>query len=339
MTIQDALDQAKAAILKITADKELHALEEIGINPEHRAVVTVLSLAGVIQTTQGTGRVYFADPADGDKQGALERLGVLLGDLEADLRAKPGQIQTKAQVVEKMLAKGFPDDDYPQIVSLLSLCDLAISAGRGRAGGIQLYEAQSAAQQIQDAADEIRKGGDYEARVKRESDHEAVLYPAAAKFVSERGYQAVILGNRKRLPGEWNTPDILGYRINRLTVLGGSEVEVITVEVKWSISKLAIAEASSHQRLSNRSFLMVNEELDSIDDVHLTDLHDKGIGLVCLKAGQPVIHSAAKLSNATRKDVDDFLKNALDPEAKEVIKDEIAKSLGADTLGRLLNPR
>ena len=81
---------------------------------------------------------------------------------------------------------------------------------------------------------------------------------------------------------------------------------------------------------------MVYSELEDIDEVYLSELLDKGIGLICLKSGKPVVHSAARLNNSLRTDIDAFLSVALDTDGIQSIKDEIARYLYSDTLGRIL---
>lgn len=333
--VERVFKEAKIAINKISSDGGLHDLSELTNEAGLLGISTILSLVGAIRTTQGTSKVYFEE-IDVDKvEDEIDSLKAVIKDLIGSLRNSIDKSVKKTEVVSILEQHKFTESDYYQIVSLLSQNNIATSAGKGRMGGIQLYEEDQQTEEIEKAVKEIQEETG-EGKERKETEREDVLYPSASKLVSDLGYQAVVLGVVRRLRGEWNTPDLIGYKINKLSVLGGAEVEVISVEVKWSISKYAIAEANSHQKSVNKSYLMVYQELEKIDEIYLSEMLEKGIGLICLKSGKPVIHSAAKITNALKIDVDGFLSNALDKEAVNSIKDEIAKSIYNDTLGRLL---
>ena len=336
------LKDAKEMLPRMRADGELHSLADLGVaQHDIPAMQKVLSLINAVKTARGTTRVYYQDMRQEEAVGALDRLGKLTNETVSALREAEGTELTKSEVVDKLNAHEFCEDDYYSVVSLLSLAELATSAGRGRTGGIALYEAESASEEIAEAEKQVQDAEagaerSEEEQTKKETEHEKALYPSAAKLVTDMGYQAITLGVDRRLAGEWNTPDILGYRVNRLAVLCGGSIDCVTVEVKWGMSKSAIAEANSHQRLAHRSYLLVHQELGQIEETYLVELLDKGIGLICLKDDRPVVHSAARRNLVEDTDVDSFLEIALDSEALKEIKDELARHFYQDVFARLM---
>jgi hypothetical protein len=243
---------------------------------------------------------------------------------------------TKAEVLSVIRDKKEDENDYYQFVGILSSLGLVTSAGRSRTGGIKAYDKTQENAQIEEAIKEIEKNHSQESQENTKAEKENVLYPSAAKEVSALGFETIIMGVTRRLSGEWNTPDVIGYRINRFKNIGGAEIEIVTVEVKWEISKLAIAESNSHQRLGHKSYLMVHQTFDEVDKSLLTELISKGIGLICKRNEEHKVYVPAIRNNPDKIDIDDFLGQALDTPTIEALKKEIAKHFYTDYFKPLL---
>lgn len=85
------------------------------------------------------------------------------------------------------------------------------------------------------------------------SFQEKDLYPLIRLWFETKGYVAKDAAN-KRSGGKWGNPDIVG--MNRVEILGCTELEVASCEVKLSDAQWEtfIFEAISHKRFSNRSY-------------------------------------------------------------------------------------
>lgn len=104
---------------------------------------------------------------------------------------------------------------------------------------------------IDDAAAESRaEAVGAETAVQRREAH---LYPLVQAWLQASEYVSVDVSNL-RAGGHWGNPDLVG--VSHIEVLGASEIELVSVEVK--LSELSwekfIFEAISHKRFVNRSW-------------------------------------------------------------------------------------
>jgi hypothetical protein len=115
--------------------------------------------------------------------------------------------------------------------------------------------------------------------------------------------------------------------VNPFKWLGGAELEIVSLEVKWEISKQAIAETNSHQNLSNRSYLLVYQFFDEIEEGYRLDLINKGIGLICKNRNKDgyEICLPARRNAPENSDIDNFLDIAMDKNELQELKGELAK--------------
>lgn len=293
-----------------------------------------LNSLGAIRKTQGTSSVYVLETTREKQEYHLSNLQQCIDTILTKLEESPIRKLSKNEIVS-ILSDFNLDLYYYSILSILSLEYPVVSAGAGRTGGVELHTIKSQKQIVDDTAKNISKLKDGEKEA-QERKHESKLYIYAHEILSQNGYQAVTLGVKRRLSGQWNTPDVLGYRLNRFNVLCGAEIEVVTVEVKWQVTKDAIAEAHSHQRRAHKCYLMAHQELMDIDGPSICDLGEKGIGLICLIDNKFFIHSHPRANSISLKDIDDFLNDALETEDRKSLREEIAQAFCCGALSPLL---
>jgi hypothetical protein len=323
MNINELIDKAKTFVESHDYKNELYELCNIGLGDAEESLMTVLLKINAIRIVRGTKKIYLGESLN-DKISTLKNLkdlGIILNSIVIGLKKENNYQMSRGDVVKLLADHGESDENYYTIIGILSSLDLITSANRGRSGGIKKFDKVKEQGEIKKAEEEISKSADKESSQEK---HERVLYDSAAKEISSHGYQAMILGAKRRLPGEWNTPDIVAYKINHFKVLGGAELEIVTIEVKWSISKQAIAEAISHQKLSHRSFLMVHQEFSEIDKIYLSDLINAGLGLICKKEGEHKVIIIPQRNSPEKLDVDNFLDIVLEPDEFQAIKKDLA---------------
>lgn len=183
---------------------------------------------------------------------------------------------------DRLLALGRSEDAVNRANLLLK--NLRLITGRRRAGGVQLAAADEKAIQ-QAATREEELGRQVEADKKKEREHESVFYDAAADLL-ERAYgglgvRPVVLGNRQLADGQWNTPDVVGLYVKPAGPGGLPVLRVMSVEVKWRLTRDAIAEAASHKRFANYSYLFVPVSYSDVEPELVTECTLAGVGLMC----------------------------------------------------------
>ncbi|WP_144306931.1 hypothetical protein [Oceanidesulfovibrio marinus] len=328
------IEQSLPEILKRSPSPDLISFEQLGLKDAPPSVPYILELTGAIRKTQGTSNVYVLETTRDKQERYLSDLRECINTIVVKLKENPFNRLSKNEITP-ILQEYNLDPYYYSILQILSLEHLAVSVGAGRTGGFELYTTKTQDKTIDDTAKDLSKFKDGEKKA-QEKKHESKLYPYAHEILSQEGYQAVTLGVKRRLPGRWNTPDVIGYRLNRFSVLCGAEMEVVTVEVKWQVDKEAIAEAHSHQRRAHKSYLMAHQELMDIDGPSICDLGEKGIGLICLINNQFFIHSHPRANSISLKDIDDFLNDALETEDRKSLQEEIAQAFCSGALSPLL---
>lgn len=184
---------------------------------------------------------------------------------------------------DRLLALGGRAEDAVNRANLL-LKSLRLITGRRKVGGVQLAAAAEEAMH-QAATREEELGKQVEADKKKEREHESVFYDAAADLL-ERAYgglgvRPVVLGNRQLADGQWNTPDVVGLYVKPAGPGGLPVLRLLSVEVKWRLTRDAIAEAASHKRFVNYSFLFVPSSYSEIEPELVTECTLAGIGLMC----------------------------------------------------------
>jgi len=321
--INNLVLKAKEIIQVLAHNVGLQDPENIGIfEIEYRGITELLSKVGAIKTARGTSKVYISETIK-SKDIILEKLNIVektLINIYDKLESSVGKQLSRKEVSEILFQNGENIDDYYTFIGILSGLNLATSIG-GRTGGIKIYNREAELKPIHTAEKEIKGKSE-----KSKSEREDVLYPSAVKFFSDLGYQALILGTKKRFRGTWNTPDVLGYKVTPYKWLGGAELEILTVEVKWEISKYAIAETNSHQNRSHKSYLLIYQFFHEVEETYLSELISKGIGLICKKGDDDyAIFLPARRNTPDNIDLDKFLDIAMDPKELLELKEEIAK--------------
>lgn len=331
MAINDLIKKAKEIVQKISPKDGLIDPEKLEIREdESKGITELLSHVGAIKTARGTSKVYVSESIK-NREAILGRLNIveqILNNIYEKIKSSPKKQLSRKEVSEILNQNGESEEDYYSLIGLLSGLNLVTSIG-GRTGGIKIYDESAELNPIKEAEKEFSETTDEKKSEKKKSEKEDVLYPSARKFISDLGFQALTLGVRRRFSGEWNTPDVIGYKVNPFKWLGGAELEIVTLEVKWEISKQAIAETNSHQNLSHRSYLLVYQFFDEIEENHRMELINKGIGLICRNRNKDKdgyeICLPAKRNIPENSDLDNFLDIAMDENELQELKNELAK--------------
>ncbi len=333
MKIRDVIQQARNFILNTDfnelSERELKEKDEVDLLNKHESVETILCMVQAIRKVQGTSRIYLGEGLRDEEKclSKLDDLGESLIQIYSEIKSRKEKMLTRVEFVDILRSMKQDENDYYNFVSILSSLDLITSVGKGRIGGVKLYDIKEEQKEIQNAEKIIQESKDKE---KAKDEHEKALYDSAAKVLSNEGYQAITLGVRRRFSGEWNTPDVMGHRIAKYSVIGGADIELVTIEVKWDVSKQAIAEANSHQKFSNKSFLFVSQNFQDIGEKYIRELIEKGIGLICKHDKSYKIFIPPRENNPDLRRVDNFLKGALEPDDIRQIKIELAKQYYLD---------
>lgn len=323
------------------SDELLHEKSELDINDDiYPGISELLKLVEAIKTTQGTRDVYLTNVQKEilcDQVGEVERL---ISAIESKL--EDGQVLSKVDMkdlIQDNYNREYSDNIYNVLRAFLVMTKIASSTGRtGRnnSGLIKYVEnadeynqaVQDIKSEIDDEINKISGEGIDKDKIREDvrSRHESILYPAASDIVVSMEYEPVTLGKVRRLSGEWNTPDVIGYKIVKYEVFGGGDLEVISLEVKWSLTKQAIAEANSHQQLVNFSYIMVDDEFDWLDKNLIVEMQNKGIGLICKLNGEHRLVLNAKLTGTPKAAIDKFMLEAVNNQEDILeIKKELAK--------------
>lgn len=174
--------------------------------------------------------------------------------------------------------------------------------------------------------------------------HESKLYPMAEVFLqgliwSEEKiiYETLVLGVKRRLQGQWNTPDIIGWRVIPLEITGGAEIELVSLEVKWALSKDAVAEANSHQKIAHKSYLLTTETIEQIQSKQhlIEDAACKGIGLICKQGDSYICILPARDNQVQSSKINAFLMDVLSQEQIKLIRQKFAASIRLDIAAAL----
>ena len=331
MQILELLKQATSVVRELgTGDELLEIDDKIASGFDKVLVKDVLSMAGVVQTVQGTNRVYRLLQGGGESKSALEKIGQLLEAVPSALRKSQGRL-TRKEVEAIIERHGYDRDYYGVLVSILSRLDLVTSAGRGRTGGVEPYNKAALNKELKAA---LAHGVDSSDATSDETDraHEQVLYPHAEKVLTDLGFETTVLGVNRRLRGEWNTPDVIGIKLVRHQVLLGADMEVATVEAKWRLTKSGVAECASHKRLAHRSYLLTNERIDEIDQILIIDLLERGLGLICKHEDRFEVQIPARRTEVPPFELDGFLTVALSSEDQAALRQDLAKAIFTDAV-------
>jgi hypothetical protein len=336
MAIKELIQKAREIVQKISPKEGLVDPEKLEIREsEFKGITELLSHVGAIKTARGTSKVYVSDSIK-NRDAILGRLNTIeqtLNNIYEKIKLTPNKQLNRKEVSELLIQNGESEEDYYSLIGILSGLNLVTSIG-GRTGGIKIYDESAELKPILEAEKEFSETTDEKKSEKKKSEREDILYPSASKFISDLGFQALILGTRRRFTGEWNTPDVIGYKVNPYKWLGGAELEIVSLEVKWEISKQAIAETNSHQNLSHRSYLLVYQFFDEIEESYRMELINKGIGLICRNRNKEgyEIYLPARRNAPENSDLDNFLDIAMDKDELQELKNELAKHFYASFL-------
>lgn len=318
------------------SEEELHDFEIDGDFDETivKLVKTVLITIGAIEPSRGTRKVYKKKLIGDDWWVIFNNLKKSLDEIKLELDSK--RIVVKRSINAILIRNEInAADNYINVINIFfSLYPNLTPPLATKIGGIQFSENNFEAikeKSRKEFKEEENRNIEGDAQKKNFREHEQVFYPIAEKILIEDGYMAITLGVNRRLTGEWNTPDVIGYKLIPLDVLGGVFVELVSIEVKWEISKSAIAEANSHQKLTHKSYIFVDQEIENINQEMIKEVALTGLGLICKKADKYLIHIYSQDNPVSALAVNDFLSRALanDLDAKEQIQRQIAiKSTG-----------
>jgi len=327
MSIELLIETAERLLEKLKCDEDLHEPKELGIDENKDPAITlVLSIIGAIRTVQGTEKIYKTVDDTEIVKSKLNKLKSMLIEIKNKLEAAKNKQLVKSDILQIIGDHSFNDDSYSRVTYILSNLNIATSIGKGRIGGLKLYDIAESKKEIEEVEQKFGGGKDQ----KKREEHESVLYPAAVKVLTDKQYEAIITGGKRRFEGEWNTPDVIGYKIIPYETLIGCNIELVTVEVKWDLdrdSKKSIAEANSHKKFSHKSYLMVDQSYTDLDQSVVRELMEHGIGLICkdTEGGYKIQIPCLKNNNPEIFQVDRFLSNALENDQKGSIQEDIAK--------------
>jgi hypothetical protein len=330
MTIEEFIN-ISLEIVNNFPDVNQQELYNLELNDSTKnAVIFALTEVEAITPTQGTPRVYIGPIDDKIKEVIKNTLDILKTCLECIYQelTQKGILSKKdiTEIIEKHkhnTISGYSKKfDYYRIRSILSSLALTQGLGSGRSGGFTLYSKHDLETEIantEKAIEEVKEE-EKEQFLKR---NEHVLYPLAAGIISSLGYEPIVTGGKKRFEGQWSTPDVIGYRVNRFDNIVQRDIEVVTVEVKWEFNRQAIAESISHQRLGHKTYLMVHQSFYDIDKSLLNELINKGVGLICLKEGEHILYIEANRNNSEKRDIDTLLGQSLEPDTLKNLRNEM----------------
>ncbi len=327
MSIENLIEEAERLLKKLLIDEGLHEPKDLGINEnEFPAITLVLSIIGAIRTVQGTEKIYKTVDDIEIVKSKLYKLKSMLKAIKDELKTAQNSQLVKSDILKIIGDHSFNEDTYSRVTYILSNLNIATSIGKGRIGGLKRYDIEESAKEIKKVEQKFGKGKDQ----KKRDEHESVLYPAAVKVLTDIQYEAIITGGKRRFEGEWNTPDVIGYKIIPYETLIGCNIELVTVEVKWDLdreSKKSIAEANSHKKFSHKSYLMVDQIYTDLDQSVVRELMEHGIGLICkdTDGSYKIQMPCSKNNNPETFQVDRFLSNALENDQKGSIQEEVAK--------------
>lgn len=328
MKIKELRDRAARTYESLGKGSELQPIDYDATSADDKDLIKqFLTLSGTIKTVQGTNRVYRLVPDQKEGIAAIDAVAQMLDEVISAIGSHREGRMTKAEVVEITESYSIDETWYNTVAALLTRMNYVTSAGRGRTGGFERYNETEVKKSIRTISEEVEKESPDEGEEAEEPDNEKLLYPLARKVLEEQRYQTKILGGARRFPGEWLTPDILGYKLTRHEVLIGADLEVVTIEVKKRMSKLAVAEGSSHQRLAHRSYVMTNETIETIDHELIMDLVEKGLGLICRDGEHFRIQIPAPRNEVPPYELDAFLNRALSKEERDALRRELSKAL------------
>lgn len=325
--IEDVVANAIAIINKNEFKEGLVETDELGLENAHPATMSLLSLVQIIRTVQGTSRIYIGKGIKSKNQAVqkIDMVKKVLINITEHLSNSNNHNLAKKDIICIFSDNDVEDSKYNDYIKILSLLNIATSTGRGKYGGIKLYDKETEKQGINEV-EKFIENAEGKKKEKLKKRHEPDLYPAAAKFVTSLGYAAIILGGVRVVKGKgnWNTPDIVGYNIVDYSVLGGADLEIISVEVKWDLTKYAIAEANSHQRLAHKTFIMVKQKYNDIRKSLIEELIHKGLGLICSDIDEYRIVLPPKRNIIDKTELNEFLEIVLDEKDVKSIKEQIA---------------
>jgi hypothetical protein len=229
----------------------------------------ILRTLGVIEVTSGRG-----GPAR-TSASAIEVSTRILGVA----RALWAQLSQKDKLTQADVANVGPTlgDDGSGAVALLK--QLGMAVGVRRAGGLRRADSAKAEasaklrEEVPPAADDF---------VSPSKERESTYYEFIATLLdSWETFEAAIVGGVQIGRGEWSTPDIVAVSVEPAPSLVVPIVRVATVEIKLELSRLAIAEASSHKRFAHFAYVGVPQAPVDMDPLLITELASAGLGLIC----------------------------------------------------------
>lgn len=235
----------------------------------------LLRSLGLVETRRGRGAPTWAT----DPGGAAERT---LDAVDRICRALDGQERVSNQALEGLV----PDEEVrSRAVMLLKALEMAV--GIQRAGGLRRYaatqdEAQAqASAEAQVSAEALPRPEQPAPATRAEDTHERAYYDYVADKLDLEGWDVTITGVRQRRPGQWGTPDLVGFKVIEAPTLLAPIVRIVTVEVKHALDLTAISEAEAHQRFAHYSYLAVPQASSEISPALITELTRRGLGLIC----------------------------------------------------------
>jgi hypothetical protein len=156
---------------------------------------------------------------------------------------------------------------------------------------------------------------------------EKAWYPFAEAVLAELNYETAIVGDQRSGGGEWGTPDVLGYYLVESTSGLIPIRRIAAVEVKFALTRAALAQANAYRRFAHYVFLAVAQCIADLPLDLRAECHAAGIGLMCRKqTNSPGLHlfSEPVFNPCDEEEVEELLRRSRDG-ANEVLADVIGR--------------
>jgi hypothetical protein len=254
----------------------------------------------------------------------------------SDVERLAGVIQRQDWVTLDELALLIPDEERRER-AIRILKQLEIAVGVRKAGGLKRYAStQAEAEAVVEAEPDSTASEDEAPPAPRlpstppQPRHESAYYEYVADKLRLEDWQVTIAGVRQRLPGQWRTPDIVGYRVTQSVALLTPVVRVVTVEVKHVVDLVAIAEAEAHLRFAHYAYVAVPQAPGEIPSALVTEVARRGLGLICPRQKNSLSfysHIDPPLHRPDEAEVDGFLASIMDEGGRAPLSQLVASEV------------
>ena len=180
-----------------------------------------------------------------------------------------------------------PETAYLTLRTLLTTLQLAV--GWRRKGGFLPNEVPTTSATASDAelvpfeefSEEVERADAEQDSPDEARPHESAYYRMAQLALERKKLDAYVTGVSSRRSGQWSTPDVVGVAVYDRPAILLPIVRVVTVEVKHKFTLDSVAEARSHLRFANSTYLAVYSTSGEVTPEQRRLCVEAGIGLMC----------------------------------------------------------